>query len=252
MSESRGQTDYAELLRLSVRAADAKIEMAADEVLRRCLSGQGLEQPPLPIPIEEWIESPLGYDFGVVSQDKLGEGVLGKSRPATGEILVSEDLLENEGRYRFTCAHELAHLVLHADLKADWQDGRLPHGPEADRVEHEADRFASAMLMPLSTLPSAIEEIRRENELRPEVLAMLRGDDVLAVWLWRECFLPALVKRYGVSRAAIVYRLREVRLPRQRRLLRPSLIPLLLAPEEVVAALNRWSIVVRCGLPTFG
>lgn len=45
-------------------------------------------------------------------------------------------------RARFDAAHELAHLVLHAEE-------REPHGPEA---EHEAQRFAAAFLMPRASV----------------------------------------------------------------------------------------------------
>lgn len=205
--------------------------------MRRCVTAEGMEVP-LPVPIEEWIECPLDYSFGIATQNELGEGVLGLARPTEGEILVSEALLNQEGRYRFTCAHELAHLILHRDLAVSFVDGQLPAADDAAKVEREADRFASAMLMPVSTLPRAFEQVRRELGLDPDAMKLLQGRDILADWLWREHFIPALAGRYGVSRAAMVYRCRELRLPRGRRLLRPSLVPLLLAPARVIAEIE--------------
>lgn len=237
------------LLRLSVRAADARIELAADQVTRRCLAALDLAEIPLPVPIEEWIEHPLGFQLSIVAAEEMEQGVLGLARPTEGEIELCDTLAEHEGRYRFTCAHELGHLILHADCAAAFRDGALPSLSGADDIEREADRFAAAMLMPVATLAEAIERIRREQGLNPAVVPMLRGDDTLSVWLWRRCFLPALCDRYGVSRAAMTYRLREVRLPGQKRLLRPSLAPLLVAPEMAIAALGLDRVSVLDGVP---
>lgn len=225
-------------LRLSVRESDARIELAATETLSRCRRGLGIARLPLPIPVETWIEKPLGFRFGIASADELGEGVLGLARPTTGEILVSETLLEREGRYRFTCAHELGHMILHKSAAMRFADQELPHTESSDPLEREADRFAAALLMPIETLSVEIERARVENGLAEEAYPMLHGHDVPAVWLWRRCFIPALAARYGVSKAAAVYRCREVRLPGQRRLLRPKIVPLLLAPEAAVVELG--------------
>jgi Zn-dependent peptidase ImmA (M78 family) len=55
-----------------------------------------------------------------------------------GQPFVILNTLKSGERGRFDAAHELGHLVLHAD-------DRLAHGPEA---EEQANRFASAFLMP--------------------------------------------------------------------------------------------------------
>lgn len=235
-------------LRLSVRAADARVELAASAVLRKCIAALGLQEVPLPVPVDVWIERPLGFRFGVVQQGALGEGVLGLARPSEGEALVAEP--GDEGRFRFTCAHELGHLVLHARAHDVFRDFEALHGAKAPTVEREADRFASAFLMPVDALPSAFDRVCRERRLAPACYAMLRGDDVLAVWLWRRCFIPALTERFGVSRSAALYRFRELRLPGQRRLLRPSLVPLLAAPDRVLATLDLDAVLVQDGVPT--
>ncbi|MGP1346169.1 MAG: ImmA/IrrE family metallo-endopeptidase [Phycisphaerales bacterium] len=237
------------LLRLSVRAADRGIELAADGVLRKCMRALALRDIPLPIPIEQWIEHPLGYELGFADEDELGEGVLGLARPGTGEMLISATLEHHEPRLRFTCAHELAHLLLHKSHAEAFRDVALPHDKTADQVEREADRFAAALLMPVSTLAAQIEAARNNSQLAPECIAMLRGDDALAVWLWRRCFLPWLCDRYGVSRQAMAYRCRELRLPGQRRLLRPTIVPLLVAPERAIEALGLDAITLQNGVP---
>lgn len=237
-------------MRLSVRAADAKVELAAQAVLRTCVERLGLNEIPLPVPIDDWIEQPLGYRFSVASEEEMGIGVLGIARRTEREILVSETLLGNEGRYRFTCAHELGHMTLHTSMGENYRDEVMPHPANASAVEREADRFAAAMLMPVDLLPPAFAGIALEKRLHPSCFDLLRGDDVRAVWLWRRCFVPELVERFGVSTAAMVYRCREVRLPGQKRLLKPSLIPLLIAPEEAVEALGLQSIELVDGVPT--
>lgn len=236
-------------MRLSVRAADAKVELAAQSVIRTCVERLGLSEVPLPIPIDDWIERPLGYRFSVASEAEMGAGVLGIARRTEREILVSETLLGNEGRYRFTCAHELGHMTLHAGRSDHYRDEVMPHPAGAPEVEREADRFAAAMLMPIDLLPAAFAGVAVEKRLHPSCFDLLRGDDVRAVWLWRRCFIPALAERFAVSAQAMVYRCREVRLPGQKRLLKPSLIPLLIAPEEAVEALGLDAIGLRDGVP---
>lgn len=75
----------------------------------------------------------------------------------------------------------------------------------------------------------------------------MRGKGLEAVWVWRRCLLPFLADLYGVSRAAMVYRCRELRLPRGRRLVRPSLVPLLAAPDRVVTELGLDRVRVEDG-----
>ncbi len=236
-------------LRLSVRSADARIELIADTVLRRCLSALGLSDIPLPVPVEDWIERPLGYRLNIVSPDDAEEGVMGLARPALGEIEVVDTLDSNESRYRFTCAHELGHVLMHTTSGEAYRDGALPQDHPLNDIEHEADRFAAAFLMPVSTLSAAFESIRIEQGLAVEAMSLLRGDDALTVWLWRRCFLPALCDRYAVSRAAMTYRCREVRLPGKRRLVRPSLVPMLTAPEKLLQPLNLDQIRLANGVP---
>lgn len=78
-------------------------------------------------------------------------------------------------RTRFTAAHELAHLLLHADVIP----GDIAH-------ERQADAFAAEFLMPA-------DEIAGELPTRVDLPALLR-----------------LQQRWGVSIAALLYRCREL------------------------------------------
>lgn len=236
-------------LRLSVRSAEARLELAANGVLRRCVTGLGLASVPVPVPVEDWIERPLGFRLGYVSEAELGPGTLGRARPRDGEIDISESLLTHPGRLRFTCAHELGHLILHKDIAASPPDGERPGTQRSPTVEREADRFAAALLMPVGEVEKWMQKIRREHGLGASTWELLRGDDVRGVWLWRKVFLPSLVSSFEVSRAAMVYRCRELRLPGSRRLLRPSLAPLLLAPSAALRELRLDEGRVENGVP---
>lgn len=233
---------------LSVRSADAHVELEAAALLAGVRHVLSLETIPLPVPIDTWIETPLGYDFSIVGDDDLPLGALGLARPARREILIHQSLVLQEGRYRFTCAHELGHCILHRDVAGDLSDADLPRGDAASKVEHEADRFAAAVLMPLETISGQVTRVLREHGVGEGCVDLLRGDDVRTVWLWRRCLLPALGATYSVSRAAAGYRVRELRLPGGRRLLRPSLVPLLVAPEQAVADLPLDRVRIKDGV----
>lgn len=236
-----------------VRKPDARIELAAQTCLRACLQRTGLATIPVPVPVETWIESPLGYRFGIAGPEELPPNVLGMAKLDEGEILISESLLEHEGRYRFTCAHELAHMVLHRHLAETLVDEEVPSldDEQSGLIEREANRFAAAVLMPLETLPDAFESIRREHGLDPACYELLRGKDLRTLWLWHRVFLPALADRYRVSRAAMIYRCREIRLARGRRLIMPSLIPLLVVPPHR-SGLDLSGVRVEKGMPVAG
>ncbi|GAA4863419.1 ImmA/IrrE family metallo-endopeptidase [Kitasatospora terrestris] len=94
--------------------------------------------------------------------------------------------LEKSGeRGRFDAAHELGHLVLHAEH-------RIPHGPDA---EQEAQQFASAFLMPRSGLhaqmlhsadTARILSAKRKWEVAAVALAYrLRDMELISEWGYR-------------------------------------------------------------------
>lgn len=94
-----------------------------------------------------------------VERIAFGEG-LRIVRKQLGEIdgFVEDDVLTVNAahartRQRFTIAHELGHLVLHAD------------GTD-DNSEREADQFASGLLIPRPMLRHAVAESRERDVLR--------------------------------------------------------------------------------------
>lgn len=94
-------------------------------------------------------------------------------------ILTSEK--ESAARSRFDAAHELAHLVLHRWIGAD----ELEDPKTLKTIEREADRFASAFLLPRKSFPAEIFTTRLDA-------------------------FVTLKKRWKVSVAAMVYRCKQL------------------------------------------
>jgi Zn-dependent peptidase ImmA (M78 family)/transcriptional regulator with XRE-family HTH domain len=70
------------------------------------------------------------------------EGACSQPGEGTPCILLSED--ECPSRTRFDAAHELGHMVMHGGMSAE----ALADAPTHRLLEHQADRFARALLMP--------------------------------------------------------------------------------------------------------
>jgi len=189
-----------------------RVERAAWTAITRCVRARKLESMPLPIPIEEWIEGPLGIRFSIADLSHLGPHTLGRARPQDREIEVSDTLVNDEARFRFTAAHELGHVVLHAKVSAEFRE-------EADRdfyekaIEREADRFAAAFLMPIPSL--CVELAAAASTAGVEVHDLLRGvrvGDTPHREAFRKQILPSLARRFGVSITATAHRFSDIEL----------------------------------------
>jgi Zn-dependent peptidase ImmA (M78 family) len=99
----------------------------------------------------------LGYQYlrqpslGWIAQGRDQIVVAGLFDPADRTIRVGMDIEPRVAR--FTGAHEIAHAVLHPHLAGLHRDRPLTGAVESrDRVEYEADKFASFFLMPAKLL----------------------------------------------------------------------------------------------------
>lgn len=216
------------------RWGSTSIERSVVRCLKHCQRQLGLQEIPLPVPVEEWIETVFDIRFGVADLSYLGDYVLGAGFIKDREILISDKITDLDGRFRFTCAHELGHFVLHAKRQEVFQDTDVEQPFQSDEFEREADRFAAAFLIPIALFERelfAICERRRLNEV--QCLKRLIRPTVESHWLWRKVFLPEITKRFGVSVSAAVIRCRDLRLKAvhelpfmpnalQKRLLRPA------------------------------
>lgn len=175
----------------------------------------------------------LDYDY---REDPIPDWPPGRSMKIAGlvdpqrrEIVISNEF--DPPVMRFTGAHELAHIVLHAParlLRERPIDGpRLNH---QDPREREADIFATLFLMPkqqmvdaftqtLGVAPPLRMDYRLANLLSPDdphevllanaesLLPMRR----LARWSPGTSVHPSLCEQFGVSVTAMAIRLRELK-----------------------------------------
>jgi len=85
--------------------------------------------------------------------NEYGKGTLAMTTPAIARLEVREDVYEelcaNDGRARFTVAHELGHLFLHQDTGGFARFNRHTAMKIYESSEWQADNFAAELLMPL-------------------------------------------------------------------------------------------------------
>lgn len=144
---------------------EVHIERAADELLGAYGLKFGAVVNP-PVPVEEILECHLGLslDFDDLANHLGQAGVLGAIWVENKDVLIDQSLEptehpRQEGRYRFTVAHETGHWVLHRHQLIESRGEPLFNGkPEPSVVcrdtaqkppiEQQADRFAGYLLMP--------------------------------------------------------------------------------------------------------
>ncbi|MCC7291832.1 MAG: ImmA/IrrE family metallo-endopeptidase [Phycisphaerales bacterium] len=188
-----------------------EIDQRAWRCLERCRKRQKLDSIPLPVPVENWIEGPLGIRFGFTDLSHLGKDVLGAAYVRANEIMIDPKSLSNEARCRFTCAHELGHMVLHAKVAEEFRDMFDYSYEERNQYEREANQFAASFLMPLPLVEVEFLAICRELGLDPAKLAAdLMFESPESEQLWRTDVLPAFTKRFEVSATAAVIRFRSI------------------------------------------
>lgn len=227
-----------------------QIERRAWSCVERCRRKLGLEDVPIPIPVEKWIELPLGITFAVTDLSYLGDDVLGAAYIDENEIQIDPRVLHHDGRARFTCAHELGHFELHRRIKSTFQETSEPFARNRSRMEREADRFAAAFLMPLPQLEAELVHILDRTELdRTACIIELMKTTVESEWLWRTHIIPAVVRKFEVSRTAAINRLNDIepRLNERWPLLPFDLIPRLLTPAKLQPELQ--DVHVMEGVP---
>jgi len=107
------------------------------------------------------LNSKMGVDF-VFDEDisiSTSQQILGKISFEPLKIYITAQLEFNSPRWRYTLAHEIAHLVLHAkelsffyqegiDVDANLYSDNIISNKLSRRVEYQANLFASSLLMP--------------------------------------------------------------------------------------------------------
>ena len=191
------------------------LEVIARKVIQQY--DPSLLEAPAPIPIESIMERAYGLklDYQYIRRNGRVLGLIVfedsmipvyecedrkgyKLMPVkAGVVIVDASLLRSgsDGRYRFTCAHELVHKIIHRDFFM--AQGGTAAMTEAvndsdveKTIERQANRMASYLLMPKSTVEKAFHE------------ACHAKSDIVA----------SLAELFQVSKEAMGYRLEEMRL----------------------------------------
>ncbi|MEC3893572.1 helix-turn-helix domain-containing protein [Nocardiopsis sp. LDBS1602] len=146
-----------------------------EEAAFRVRSAWGLGEAPIPNMIH-LLESKGIRVFSLPANCESVDAFSFSSSSGAKFVVLSQK--KSSERSRFDAAHELGHLIMHSEH-------RIPSGPNA---EQEANRFASAFLMPRSGI----------------LAQMLRNAD-------SERIIRAK-KKWGVSALALAYRLKDLEL----------------------------------------
>ena len=202
---------------------ESQIEREAQVLLSQYCIAAGSELS-APIPVEKLLEQhlrlSLGFDdlharFGV-PQGVDGPDVLGALLVECREVLVHETLDPDtrpfeEGRFRFTLAHEVGHWQLHRNVIASGE-GQLglcdqPAPPiiclrsqAKERHEWQADKFAAHLLMPAALVSAVWRELHGNQRLIARTEETLRS------------VIDPLARRFNVSRSAMRIRCEQLQL----------------------------------------
>lgn len=147
---------------------------------------------------------------------------LGKITFEPQTIYITKELLSDIHRWRFTLAHEVGHLILHAHILNEYLDENidieksinLDGGVQEwvnNRMEIQANMFASRLLIPIESLAKDVQEFFIKEDIRSGYLFLdSQSDNIARV----NNFLSELKYKYQVSNEAAKYRLKELDLLR--------------------------------------
>lgn len=142
---------------------DREIERLADETRKNAYKA-GVECE-FPFHAENTVEFLFNYRL------KLGEempiGTLGYTDFENRIVGISNNSY-NDGSHRFTVAHEIGHIVMHAEVvQAEQKLKSLfdrPLGPvQNQQMETQANKFAAALLMPAAEMILRFEPLLERN-----------------------------------------------------------------------------------------
>jgi hypothetical protein len=170
----------------------------------------------IPVPIEEIAESGLGLDIIPIPGLQRAIEIDGFVSSDLSAITVDQFVLENRlARYRFTLAHEIAHLYLHRGIFeqlrfstiAEWKNFQLQvDAGDYSWLEWQAYSFAGLALVPP-------EHLRREFEIcakRAEEDGLTPGSEA-ALWY----IVEVLTGLFQVSRGVLEKRIAKDKLWKQ-------------------------------------
>lgn len=136
----------------------------------------------LALDVEKLVQFIPGVKLEYVNMDSTLSGSLSKQ---DNIWLIRINKVHSKTRQRFSIAHELGHFVYHKDDEKEFVDTTFFRGLTSDNLEYTANKFASELLMP-------------EEQVR----LLIDKENVRSV--------ADLASRFGVSSAAMLYRVKEL------------------------------------------
>jgi hypothetical protein len=195
-----------------------EIEARVEQSLGR-LEESGLGERSLPAICDALGKANIEFDFEAdLGTDANGRAILGRTTLAPNRIQISRGLETGTPRWRFTLAHELGHLALHRNLRVPDVRGHVqidrrtwhPTLTALGRIEHQANQFASALLLPRARVLEIVEAHMVARDLRPKGGWALFVDDQPCNFRPYNDLLRALQAELEVSAQAAEIRLKEM------------------------------------------
>jgi Zn-dependent peptidase ImmA (M78 family) len=171
------------------------------------------------IDIESIVEKTLSYEFVFddLSTRFKAPNILGAINGDERVVYIDEALAEDskqEGRFRFTIAHEIGHVVFHVPKPSDviqptlfeieivkptsifCREQDFQVSEKFNLIEWQANYFASCLLMPRHHVLEAIKPFCGSKGIQRYAFNISEA-------------VPVLAKQFGVSNQAMQYRLKE-------------------------------------------
>ncbi len=188
------------------------MEAVAQKLLFEYEQERGQLTPP--ILIDDIIENHLKLSLEIENlRDELGcSDILGGIYFSERRIVIDSSLAEEDGRYNFTAAHEVAHWELHRELfmsNSNQTDIVCRDSQKRQREEYQADFTAACILMPRNLLAQAVREYYGK-----EVYPFKRGTKFRQYDDCVDHVARNFNKTFGVSIQAMMIRLKRTQLVR--------------------------------------
>ena len=163
----------------------------------------------IPVPIEDIVDLKMGINIYPIVGLKSAFEIDGFTSSDLREIAVDDHLYQKvPNRFRFTLAHELGHIILHADIYGQlkfnnaeqWKEcyGKFSEF-ESKRMEWQANAFGGLVLVPKKAL-----EQQTASHLQDVLKKANRRDISPAIW---EVAENLLAKTFEVSGQVMAKRL---------------------------------------------
>ena len=127
-------------------------------------------------------------------------------------IMINKNI-PNTGRKNFTIAHELGHFFLkhksHSGSFECFENDIIEDKQATENIEHEANHFASCFLMPEQRIVSAFRGMLKYSKRTTNNDFLFVNKENYGIW---RNICDNLTKRFGISEAALRYRLINLKL----------------------------------------